>query len=167
MWWKTEFLQPRSQKKSHIDALWVEMIRNRRVEYSVICWSASSFARITHSFACYALVALLTRSAARIRSLRCAHSLAPLRSFARSAALIRSLRSFARSAALYSLEHTLCRVCSLRSSIWRKKMVFDFFFFFAFASMEVPLEDRQRRVRFKGQVYGNFFLFFVLLLFNG
>ena len=79
------------KKKFHIDALWVEMIRNRRVEYSVICSSARSFARITHSFACYALVALLAGSAALIRSLRWAHSLAPLRSFARFAALIRSL----------------------------------------------------------------------------
>ena len=109
---KTEFLQPRSRKKSHIDALWVEMIRNRRVEYSVIRSSARSFARITHSFACYALVALLARSAALIRSL------------------------------------------DLLLHPWRfqvyaqKKSSSNFFVAFAFASMEVPLEDRQRRVPF-------------------
>ena len=47
----------------------------------------------------------------------------------------------------------------------KKKISFQFSFFFsAFASMEVPLEDRQCRVRSYGQVYGkNFFL----LLFNG
>ena len=49
------------------------MIQNRRVEYSVIRSSARSFARIAHSFACYALVALFARSAALIRSP--AHSL--------------------------------------------------------------------------------------------
>ena len=118
---KTEFLQPRSQKKSHIDALWVEMIRNRRVEYSVIRSSARSFARIAHSFACYALVALL----------------------ARSAALIRSLVLLLHPWRFHLNIH--CRVGSLRSSIC-KKIVFDFFF--AFASTEVPLEDRQCRVRF-------------------
>ena len=109
--------QPRSQKKSQIDALWVEMIRNRRVEYSVI----RSFARIAHSFACYALVALL----------------------ARSAALIRSLVLLLHPWRFHLNIH--CRVGSLRSSIC-KKIVFDFFF--AFASTEVPLEDRQCRVRF-------------------
>ena len=37
---------------------------------------------------------------------------------------------------------------------------FSFFFFFAaFASMEVPLEDRQCRVRSYGQVYGKKFFF--------
>ena len=36
----------------------------------------------------------------------------------------------------------------------KKKISFQFSFFSAFASMEVPLEDRQCRVRSYGQVYG-------------
>ena len=48
------------KKMFHIDALWVEMIRNWRVEYSVIRSSARSFART-------ALLASLVRSAALIR----------------------------------------------------------------------------------------------------
>ena len=74
----------------------------------------------------------LLRTGRFARALRCAHSLA----------------CFAFASMEISLEHTLCRVCSLRSSIC-KKIVFDFFFFFfAFASTEVPLEDRQCRVCF-------------------
>ena len=114
------------------------MIRNRRVEYSIIRSCARSFARITHSIACYALVALLPRSAALIRSLRCAHSLA----------------CFAFASMEISLEHT--------QYVWRKKLVSNFLFFSAFASMEVPLEDRQCQVRSYGQVNGKkiFFCFF-------
>ena len=73
----------------------------------------------------------LLRTARFARALRCTHSLA----------------CFAFASMEISLEHTLCRVCSVRSSIC-KKIVFDFFFAFAFASTEFPLEDRQRRVRF-------------------
>ena len=48
----------------------------------------------------------------------------------------------------------------------KKKNSFQFSFFFsAFASMEVPLEDRQCQVRSYGQVNGK--KIFFLLLFNG
>ena len=120
IWWKTEFLQPCSQKKSHIDALWLEMIQNRRIEYSVIRSSARSFARISHSFAWYALVALLARSAALIRSLRCTHSLA----------------CFAFASMEISLEHT-------QYTQYEEKNKFSFFFCFCMYG-----EDRQCRVRF-------------------
>ena len=53
------------------------MIQNRRVEYSVICSSARSLVRSHHS-----LIRLL-RTGRFARSLCCAHSLAPLCSFAR------------------------------------------------------------------------------------
>merc|ERR1712002_165326 len=52
-----------------INAQWVQMIRNRRVEYWAIRSSVRSFARTAHSFACSALLASLARSAALIRSL--------------------------------------------------------------------------------------------------
>ena len=54
------------------DALWDEI---KRIENWAIRSSARSFARTTHSFSRSALLALLARSAALIRSL--AHSLAP------------------------------------------------------------------------------------------
>ena len=56
-------------------ALWLEWLWNRRVEYWAIYSSVCSFARTAHSFACSALLALLARSAAFLRSH--AHSLAP------------------------------------------------------------------------------------------
>ena len=120
MWWKTEFLQPRSHRKSHIDALWVDMIQNRRVEYLVICSSARSFARITHSLATH--WSLCSR--------------APLRSFAR-------LFCFCIHGDFtwtYTMSSLFFKVKYMQKNCFR--------FFFAFASTEVPLEDRQCRVRF-------------------
>ena len=42
---------------------------NRRVDYWAICSSVRLFTRTAHSFACFALLASLARSAALIRSL--------------------------------------------------------------------------------------------------
>ena len=82
-----------------------------------------SLVRSHHSFACYALVALLARSAALIRSLRCAHSLAPLLSFARSFCFCIH-GDFTRTYTIY----TICM---------KKKISFQFsFFFLAFACLE-------------------------------
>ena len=120
------------------------MIRNRRVEYSIIRSSARWFARITHSIACYALVALLPRS------LRCAHSLAALRSFARLFCFCIH-RDFTRTYTIY----TICM---------KKKISFQFsffFFFLAFACLEkIDNVESVFKVKYMER-------FFFLLLFNG
>ena len=109
------------KKKFHIDALWVEMIRNRRIIRS----SARSFACITHSLATH--WSLCSR--------------APLRSFARLFCFCIH-GDFTRR---YTMSSLFFMVKYMKK---KNSFQFFFFFFFAFASMEVPLEDRQRRVRF-------------------
>ena len=128
IWWKTRSTTLTKKVSNRCALGWNDTKSTRRVlGHSLV----RSLVRSHHS-----LIRLLRTgrfARALIRSLRCAHSLA----------------CFAFASMEISLEHTQCRVCPLRSSIWRKKIVFNFFFFFfAFASMEVPLEDRQRRVRF-------------------
>ena len=97
-----------------------------------------------------------------LRTGRFATVLAALRSFARCAHSLAALRSFARLFC-FCIHRDFTRTYTIYTICMKKKISFQFSFFFsAFASMEVPLEDRQCQVRSYGQVNGKkiFFCFF-------